>query len=131
MRCNDPGEVREGDDLEGVERKGGRGEGVQRHRGCLRRAPGVVHDHAERLVDEQGNGSPGSGLGLADLEVLGEQAGRPLAEQHPSLHRIADRTHDVDRLLIAELPRARAAGELARRPGAPHLVIAARRGLER
>ena len=53
-------------------------------------------------------------------------ARRPLAAQH----RVADGAHDVQRLLVAEVPLAAGAGELAGRAGVADVVVAAAARLE-
>ena len=117
-------EVGEGDHLEGIERVRRRRERLQRHGGRLGRAPGVVHHHGERLVDEQCDRRARAGLGLAHLEVVGGQPGGSVRE--PAAHGIAHRAHHVEGLLVAELPGPRLAGELPGGASIVDVVIAAR-----
>ena len=125
----------EPDDLQRVLREPGGDQVRQRQRGLLHRAPAALGDHRERQVDAERHRRRRPPLGLDHLEVLDRQLdaapdrGRPPDAARPP-HRVADRAHHVERLLVAELPAPRRAGQLAGRAGVAQVVLPAPAGLE-
>src|SRR5699024_882240 len=82
------------------------------------RSPAALLDHGERQVDTQGHRSLRTTLGLGDLEVIGREAQSAVAVRsgaRRTYRRVVERSHRVDRTLVAERPRERRAGTLIRR----------------
>jgi hypothetical protein len=123
VRAHNSRDVGERDDLHRIKWVRGGGQRVQGERHGLGLPPGVVDDHGERLVDEQGNRGPGGGLCLVHLKVIGHQ--RRAAGDHASTHRPPHRAHDIDWLLVAEHPFAAGPGEFACGTGACDGVLPA------
>ena len=128
MRLDDAGDVRERDDLHRIEWGGGRREGVQGegHRFCL--TPGVIDDHREGLIYEQGHRGTRRGLGFVNFEVIGHQG--VSAGHQSTTHRATYGAHDVDRLLAAKRPLATAAGEFTGSSRARDVVLTTGRAVK-